>query len=331
MGSKLDLADRETSGLVVWDTQDCAPSKAHILYQDLLRSSDLPWTATRFDGTGFKARIESVSIGQGVISRHRAVPIELLRTKSDIAHSSKEYFGACYVLSGSIAFEQDDYIMLAHKGDFCIFDNALPAKFATFASTSSSPASLSFVFPKDRFAQVANPEIYFSNQHYPREKLFSPLASILSHLSNRLIYSSYEELRALLAATIDLVPLAAGYYAGGAVAPLGKSPGISTPLREILSFIEDNLSKPKLSAADAAKEVGVSERYVHKLLASSGMRFSACVTAKRLDRVYADLVSPNRRRMPISTVAYNWGFNDISSFNRAFRNRFGCSPGTLRF
>ena len=31
-----------------------------------------------------------------------------------------------------------------------------------------------------------------------------------------------------------------------------------------------------------------------------------------------------------STIAYNLGFNDVSHFNRSFRQRFGCTPSDVR-
>ena len=34
--------------------------------------------------------------------------------------------------------------------------------------------------------------------------------------------------------------------------------------------------------------------------------------------------------MPISQIAYNVGFNDLSYFNRTFRRRYGVRPTDLR-
>ena len=97
-----------------------------------------------------------------------------------------------------------------------------------------------------------------------------------------------------------------------------------------MSFIEDNLAKPTLSAARAANELLISESYVHRMFASAGTTFSSDVMAQRLDCVRADLVSANCRRTPISAIAYKWGFNDLSTFNRSFKKRFGCTPRALK-
>jgi AraC-like DNA-binding protein len=34
--------------------------------------------------------------------------------------------------------------------------------------------------------------------------------------------------------------------------------------------------------------------------------------------------------VPISTIAFDCGFSDISHFNRVFRRQFGCTPSDVR-
>ncbi len=85
-----------------------------------------------------------------------------------------------------------------------------------------------------------------------------------------------------------------------------------------------------ICARRAAEHFGISARYVHKLFAASSTTFSSYVVAKRLEHIRSDLLSPACRNQPISNLAYRWGFNDLSSFNRAFKSRFGCSPSRFR-
>jgi AraC-like DNA-binding protein len=39
--------------------------------------------------------------------------------------------------------------------------------------------------------------------------------------------------------------------------------------------------------------------------------------------------APKDRKIPISTIALDCGFGDISNFNRAFRRRYGITPSEL--
>jgi AraC family transcriptional activator of tynA and feaB len=72
---------------------------------------------------------------------------------------------------------------------------------------------------------------------------------------------------------------------------------------------------------------GVSDRYVHKLFAARRMTFGAYVTERRLNHICADLIST---RHSVLGIAYRWGFNDISAFNKAFKKRYGCTPSRYR-
>jgi AraC-like DNA-binding protein len=51
---------------------------------------------------------------------------------------------------------------------------------------------------------------------------------------------------------------------------------------------------------------------------------------QRLAAAYKALVGAARSNTSISTIAYESGFTDISNFNRAFRQRFGCTPTEVR-
>jgi len=42
------------------------------------------------------------------------------------------------------------------------------------------------------------------------------------------------------------------------------------------------------------------------------------------------LRNPHFRNDSVSEVAYRWGFNDLSHFNRAFRSRYGLPPRQWR-
>ena len=65
---------------------------------------------------------------------------------------------------------------------------------------------------------------------------------------------------------------------------------------------------------------------VSQLLAHSGTTFSAYLTAERLEHIKSELIAFSSHSVPVSLLAFQWGFNDLSTFNRAFKDRFGCTP-----
>ena len=100
-------------------------------------------------------------------------------------------------------------------------------------------------------------------------------------------------------------------------------------LRAIKADILDSLAcDPSLS--DVAARHRLSPRYVRMLFEAEGMSFTYFVREERLKLAHAKLLSPRFDHLRISDIAYEVGFNDLSYFNRAFRRRFGHSPGELR-
>jgi AraC-like DNA-binding protein len=93
--------------------------------------------------------------------------------------------------------------------------------------------------------------------------------------------------------------------------------------------IAGNLGLQELSVHTVAARQGVSVRYVQQIFEESGLTFTAYLTQQRLAAAYKAL----RRRgpdVPISTIAFDCGFTDVSHFNRSFRQKFGCTPSDVR-
>ena len=79
-----------------------------------------------------------------------------------------------------------------------------------------------------------------------------------------------------------------------------------------------------------AERLGMSVRYLHRLLEPTGRSFSEHLLATRLERATAMLRDPRFTRVKIAAIAHKSGFSDISHFNRSFRHAFGDTPFGLR-
>jgi AraC family transcriptional activator of tynA and feaB len=96
------------------------------------------------------------------------------------------------------------------------------------------------------------------------------------------------------------------------------------------SYIDQNIANADLSPQGVAEQLGISARYVHKPFIACGVTFCSYTTARRLNYICKDLLSAECRQQTIALMAFRWGFNDLSSFNRAFKSRFGCTPSQYR-
>ncbi|WJR77845.1 AraC family transcriptional regulator [Bradyrhizobium sp. NP1] len=101
-------------------------------------------------------------------------------------------------------------------------------------------------------------------------------------------------------------------------------------LATIRAYVLANLSDPNLSARTVARRHGVTDRYIHVLFEQTGQTFSRFVEQERLNLAYALLNDPERGTQRISDIAASAGFHELSTFDRAFRRRFGDTPSGVR-
>ena len=78
---------------------------------------------------------------------------------------------------------------------------------------------------------------------------------------------------------------------------------------------------------EIAEELGVSIRTVVRIIAASGTTYQAILEEER--RVLAAKLI-NDASLSLDAVAKSLGYSGLPSFNRAFRNWFGVTPGAMR-
>jgi AraC-like DNA-binding protein len=128
---------------------------------------------------------------------------------------------------------------------------------------------------------------------------------------------------------VELLALAIG--ARRDAAELAKSRGgRAARLAAIKQDIDEALQRPDLSVGWIAGRNNVTPRYVQLLFQESGTTFTQYVLEQRLQAARRALTNAARMTSPISAIAFGCGFADLSNFNRAFRRRFGCTPGEHR-
>lgn len=135
--------------------------------------------------------------------------------------------------------------------------------------------------------------------------------------------------RAVVAHVHDLCALVLG--ATRDAAEIAKKRGLAVArLHAIKEDIARNLGDGTLSAATLAQRQRVTPRYIHKLFENEGTTLSKFILAMRLALVYRMLGDMRHADRKIAEIAYQAGFNDLSTFNREFRRRYGATPSEIR-
>ena len=127
---------------------------------------------------------------------------------------------------------------------------------------------------------------------------------------------------------VDLAALAITSH--GALGESSLSAVAAAYTRAIFDCITSHYSDPELSVPKVAQRLGISPRYLQRLLEKSGTSFTGHLAEVRLKHAFALLTAQAKSDVRICDVALQAGFSDISHFNRLFRSRFGDTPKGVR-
>jgi len=100
------------------------------------------------------------------------------------------------------------------------------------------------------------------------------------------------------------------------------------PLRaRIVAFIESHVHEADMDSRMLQRVFHLSRARLYRVLQPEG-GVARVIARARTDAAFRDI--RHRPEQPLLKVAERWGFSNVRQFQRAFRARFGFSPGTLR-
>jgi AraC-like DNA-binding protein len=113
--------------------------------------------------------------------------------------------------------------------------------------------------------------------------------------------------------------------------PLARFPSIAAArLQAIKATVMERLGQHDLAITGIAAAHGISPRYVQRLFELEGTTFSRFVLSQRLESAHRKLTDQRNLGRPISSIAFEVGFGDLSYFNHAFRRLFGATPSDVK-
>lgn len=104
--------------------------------------------------------------------------------------------------------------------------------------------------------------------------------------------------------------------------------GASQRVELVLDLIDRHLTEPELGPKWLARRLSVSLRTLQEDFQSTGVTCTAVIRDRRLKFAVEQLDRERRARKgrSIADIAFACGFNDISYFNRCFREKFQLAP-----
>ncbi|MBR1125085.1 helix-turn-helix transcriptional regulator [Bradyrhizobium lablabi] len=201
---------------------------------------------------------------------------------------------------------------------------------ARVESPSSKTTMVTLKIPRAALkAQVRGLEDTFMQPVPTETDALRLLKSYLATIHADQAAADIELQRAMVLHICDLVALALGATRDGA--ELAGDRGLrAARLDAMKKHALERLGDPSLSVHDIARRQGVSARYVQQLFEREGATFSSFLLASRLALAHRRLGDPGSMPLPISAIAADCGFGDLSYFNQCFRRRYGETPSDVR-
>ena len=256
------------------------------------------------------------------LSSIRSSAITIERLSRDPTQNSHDAYLAIVLLSGFYTLEQNGRECILRPGDMALYDATRPHRIVCPASFTKLIVSIPRPMLRDRAPGV---EHCTARRISGREGIGPVTGNFIRACAHHASELSSRDFSALADHCVDLLTsaLAAVRPAAGT-----QSPNRSLMRLRIKDFVEQNLRDPGMNTTIVASGVGMSPRYINDILKDEETSLMRYVLSRRLEHCRRDLLTQTVQR--VSSIAFGWGFNDLSHFSRAFRQSFGHSPRDYR-
>ena len=302
-----------------WSTRPTRSDQPFGSWADDLAAAFVRLEPRRIAGRPFEGAISKVNAAPVQISLVTATGHTVLRLASHIASSTDDLCFVNLQLEGLGSTTQRGHEQISAPGDLALADTTEPFEIAHISDFKL------FCF--------AIPRRLLTKRLFDRPRLNLSATEGGRALSRTL--AGYAEL-CLSGGRIpsDLVGAHISELVSHAPDILSDMPAerVHTPV--LLSMMLDHIDRrngdSELSAATLAAKFRCSERYVHRLFATTGRSVGEHVNEKRIAACARELLDRNSAQRTIAEIAFAAGFRDISHFNRLFKRCHGLAPREFR-
>jgi AraC-like DNA-binding protein len=269
---------------------------------------------------GFPAEICMWALGGLAISRTSAPPLHVMRTKAHLRRDPVDHWIISYCARG------------AHSAITAGVSVEVPARVPflwslgqEFLHERTHVARVQVLMARDAFQEIA-PLLDAA--------CGSVLDTSLGHLLGDYMLALEHHLPAVTDADTPRLANAVGAMVAAAVAPSAERVELARRqidlgrMERVRQAVRRHLRTPNLGPRTLCRVVGMSRSNLYRLFEETG-GVARYIQRQRLLEAHA-VLSDATTVKSISSVAEDLCFADASSFGRAFKREFDCSPGEVR-
>lgn len=278
------------------------------------------------DEDDFNVTTTTVMTGNALLVDTRATDLEYDRTPAHIARGGLDHYHITLCVEGEMRFSSGRREATLGPGDICLLDMAQPNR-TVLRAGGGRTRLIAIILQRAMLApRLAHPD--------------SATATLLSsdHPHARLLASHYAALAlppepqgGNVEATVEAITDLMAAAAGGTAAIVA---GVERAERHLyLAIIKrriaNNLETDALTVEELCHHFRISRATLYRLFEADG-GLAHYVREQRLHLAFRRLISPAAQDDRLIDLAVGMRFSSDSTFIRAFRRRFGLTPGELR-
>lgn len=267
----------------------------------------------------FAARISGRRYGEVSCASFWSKPHDVSCSREQLSNAGAGGYLLSWQMSGEAHIEQGKARIRLAPGGIAIVDGRQPMHVAFPTEVRRIVARLPARALEERLPGFLRlPTMAFT----PTGPLAEILFSYLMQLSGEDSALEPKDMELIAENICNLLKIAAGH------AGLDCIDSKSLKQQLITRYMRQKACDPGLTLDAVAGHVNMSRRTVQKILQEMNSSFTEFITEERL--VSAAKKLSLSAEVPISDVAYNSGFSDISHFNHLFKRRFSMTPSDYR-
>jgi AraC-like DNA-binding protein len=306
-------------------TEGLASSEREAFWRQALSETFVPMTVGQVTQDRFQGSIRSDWIGRLMVAEVASTAQDVQRTSREISRTDAAYLQIGMMGRGVGRVAQDGREAVLGPGDYAVFETTRPFRWTFDGDWEVGVLTL----PRGSVGlSQAESRLPTARRLDGQAGITGVVSRFLRDLGRHADCLSGRQSERVLADVTDLVMALLGDWVDDSDA-VRSSVQRSLMLR-IKEYIDRRLADPTLGPAEIAAAVNISTRYLHMLFAAEQRSVGQYIRGLRLERCRRNLLDPRLADQPVATIAFGWGFGDLSGFNRAFRATFGATPRELR-
>jgi AraC-like DNA-binding protein len=245
------------------------------------------------------------------------------RDWDDIRRDANEHLFLIMQLEGSCGLEHVGQQAILDVGDCILVDSTRPTTFHFGGNFSNH---LSLHLPRQLMYSDGQMDFEIAR----KLEAYDPMAMMLRALVAKIMSTAESDATsANLRHLMFNATRQAFVSRGDVIASLNDS--AARRLQMVDMLIDRHLTESDLCAKWLATRIGVSIRTLQQDFQGLGVTCTTVIRDKRLRLVREKIehIKDRKGARTIAEVAYSAGFNDISYFNRSFKDLFDCAPTDL--